>query len=181
MAGSARWAQNTPKAIAGGIRAGKEVDGVESGWRPYPGAMHPRQLPRVKPGRVVGIGAICDLATPLVADARSQSFSVSEFVTLEDGRRVLLHDDRGFTIGLGSSSERYEDLRAYETRDSITRNVLNVVLPDDEESAAVENHPWSWLAELARARGLNVTAEDLRGLGYEVILTDKVSRWLVPA
>jgi hypothetical protein len=159
----------------------KEVSGVEGGFRPYPGAMHPRQLPRVKPGRVVGIGAICDLRTPLVADARSQSFSVSEFVTLEDGRRVILHDDRGFTIGLSSPRERYEDLRAAETRDSITRNVLNVVLPDDDESAAVEDHPWSWLAELARARGLKVTAEDLRGLSYEVILTDKVTRWLAPA
>jgi hypothetical protein len=159
----------------------KEVSGVEGGFRPYPGAMHPRQLPHVKPGRVVGIGAICDLRTPLVADARSQSFSVSEFVTLEDGRRVILHDDRGFTIGLSSPRERYEDLRAAETRDSITRNVLNVVLPDDDESAAVEDHPWSWLAELARARGLKVTAEDLRGLSYEVILTDKVTRWLAPA
>jgi hypothetical protein len=26
-----------------------------------------------------------------------------------------------------------------------------------------------------------VTAEDLRGLSYEVILTDKVTRWLAPA
>ena len=182
MAGSARWAQDTPEAITGGSGAEKEVDGVESGWRPYPGANGPhRQPPRVRPGRVVGVGALCDLRPQLVADARSQSFSVSEFVTLEDGRRVILHRDRGFTIGLGSSSERYEDLRAHETRDSITRNVLNVVLPDDDESAAVEDHPWSWLAELARARGLKVTAEDLRGLTYEVILTDNVIGWLPPA
>jgi len=154
---------------------------VEGNWRPYPGAMHPRQLPHVKPGRVVGIGAICDLTTPLVPDRRSQSLSVSEFVTLEDGRRVILHEDRGFTIGWGSSSERYEDLRAYETRDSVTRTVLAVVLPDDDESAEAEDHPWSWLAELARARGLNVAAEDLRELTYEVILTDEVTQWLAPA
>jgi hypothetical protein len=31
---------------------------------------------------------------------------------------------------------------------------------------------------LARARGLEVTAEDLQGLPYEVILTDRVTRWL---
>jgi hypothetical protein len=129
----------------------------------------------------VGIGAICDLTPQLVADGRSQSFSVSEVVTLEDGRRVTLHRDRGFTIGLGSRSERYEDLRAGQTVDSITRLVLVTVLPDDDEEAAVEAHPWSWLAELARARGLNVTAEDLRGLTYEVILTDKVTQWLAPA
>jgi hypothetical protein len=94
------------EAITGGSRAGKEVSGVEGGWRPYPGANGPpRQLPRVRPGRVVGIGAICDLRTPLVPDARSQSFSVSEFVTLEDGRRVVLHEALGFTIGLGLLSQ----------------------------------------------------------------------------
>ena len=54
--------------------------------------------------------------------------------------------------------------------------MLNVVLPDDDESG--EDHPWSWLADLARARGLNVTAEDLRGLPYEVILAEDVRRWL---
>jgi hypothetical protein len=54
--------------------------------------------------------------------------------------------------------------------------VLNVVLPDDDESA--EEHPWSWLAELARARGLKVTADDLRGLRYDVILAEKVTQWL---
>jgi hypothetical protein len=152
---------------------------VEGGFRAYPGAVNPHQnLPRVRPGRVVGIGAICDLVPQLFADARSQSFSVSEFVTLEDGRRVILHDDRGFTIGVGRASERLDDLRAHETRDSITRNVLLVVLPDDDETAEGEDHPWSWLAELARARGLNVSAEDLRGLPYEVVLTDEVIRWL---
>jgi hypothetical protein len=168
----------TLEAITVGCGAGKEVSGVEGGFRPFPGARSPRQLPRVKPGRVVGIGAVCDLARQLVPDARSQSFSVSEFVTLDDGRRVILHDDRGFTIGLGGGSERYEDLRTGETRESIIHNVLLVVLPDDDETAQGEDHPWSWLAELARARGLNVTAEDLRGLPYEVVLTDELTRWL---
>jgi hypothetical protein len=93
---------------------------------------------------------------------------------------VILHEDRGFTLGLGSSGESGSgDIREHETLESLTRDVLNVVLPDDDECA--EDHPWSWLADLARARGLNVTAEDLRGLPYEVIFTDKVRRWLAPA
>jgi len=54
--------------------------------------------------------------------------------------------------------------------------VLNTVLPDDDEPA--EDHPWTWLAGLARARGLNVSADDLRGLRYEVTFTDRVHRWL---
>ncbi len=158
-----------------------EVSGVEGGWHAHPGAIddHANFLP-VKPGRVVGLGAICDLRPQRFDEARSQSFSVSEFVTVEDDRRVILHEDRGFTIGWRSSGESGSgDIRGHETLESMTRDVLNVVLPDDDECA--EDHPWPWLADLARARGLNVTAEDLRGLPYEVIFTDKVRRWLASA
>lgn len=158
---------------------------MEGGWHAHPDAIpdaiddHVDFLP-VKPGLVVGVGAICDLRPQRLDEAHSQSFSVSEFVTLDDGRRVILHEDRGFTIGWRSSSELGSgDIRGYVTPESITRDVLNTVLPDDDECA--EDHPWSWLADLARARGLNVTAEDLRGLAYEVILTDKVTRWLASA
>jgi hypothetical protein len=50
------------------------------------------------------------------------------------------------------------------------------VLPDDDDCE--DAHPWEWLAELARARGLDVTSEDLRLLPYEVVLDDSVTRWL---
>lgn len=157
------------------------MSGVERGWHAHPHAVDDHaNPPPVKPGRVVGLGAICDLRTQRFDEARSQSFSVGEFVTLEDGRRVILHQDRGFTIGWRSSGESgSDDIRGRETVESITQNVLNVVLPDDDECA--EDHPWPWLAGLARARGLDVTAEDLRGLPYEVSLTDKVARWLASA
>jgi hypothetical protein len=157
------------------------VSGVEGGWHAHPDAIDDHaNLPPVEPGRVVGLGAICDLRPQRFDEARSQSFSVSEFVTLEDGRRVILHEDRGFTIGLRSSGGSGSgDIQGHETLESLTRDVLNVVLPDDDECA--EDHPWSWLADLARARGLNVTAEDLRGLPYEVIFTGEVRRWLAPA
>jgi hypothetical protein len=158
------------------------VSGVEGGWHPYPGATNvgASGLPPVEPGRVVGLGAICDLGPQRSGGSGDQSFSVSEFVTLEDGRRVILHDDRGFTLGWRSSGESDSgDVREHETLESLTRDVLNVVLPDDDEPA--EDHPWTWLADLARARGLNVSADDLRSLAYEVTFTDKVRRWLAPA
>jgi hypothetical protein len=153
---------------------------MKRGWHVHPDATDRRadRLPPVTPGRVVGLGAICDLDPRTPDKARSQSFSVGEFVTLEDGPRVILHEDRGFTIGLGSSRETAADLRRYETLESLTRDVLNVVLPDDDLPA--EEHPWSWLADLARARGLAVTADDLRSLPYDVTFTDKVRRWLAP-
>jgi hypothetical protein len=158
------------------------MSGVKPGWRAHPDAPDRRadRLPRVKPGRVVGLGAICDLGPERSADARSQNFSVSEFVTLEDGRRVILHEDRGFTTALRSTGRSDPgDLREHMTLESLTRDVLNVVLPDDDEPA--EGHPYSWLADLARARGLNVSADELRSLRYEVTFTDKVHRWLAPA
>ncbi|HEV8656281.1 MAG TPA: hypothetical protein VGR85_12295 [Candidatus Limnocylindria bacterium] len=149
------------------------------GWRAHPDAKGRANLPTVEPGRVVGLGALCDLGPQRPDEARSQGFSVREFVTLEDGRRAILHEDRGFAIGLGSSRETVADLRRGETIESLTRNVLAVVLPDDDVPA--EAHPYSWLADLARARGLNVSADDLRSLPYEVIFTDEVRRWLAPA
>lgn len=153
---------------------------VEGGWRALSNITDDRaSLPkRAKPGRVVGLGAICDLRTPNSNDGRSRSFSVSEFVTLDDGRRVTLHEERGFTIGWGSNMSDAGDIREGLTPDGITRDVLNTVLPDDDECG--DDHPWSWLADLARLRGLDVTEEDLRNLAYEVILSDKLIRWLAP-
>ena len=129
------------------------------------------------PVRVVGLGAICDLREGS-RDGRSQSFSVSEFALLDDGRRVVLHSERGFTIGWGSSVRDAGDISTGMTADSIAHDVLSVVLPDDD---CGDDHPWSWLAELARSRGLDVTAPDLQGLPYEVTLRDRVRSWLPSA
>jgi hypothetical protein len=125
---------------------------------------------------VVGIGAICDLHAGRADDARTQSFSVSEFVTLDDGRRVTLHAERGFSIGIRSTGPPVpRDVRLGLTLDDLTRDVLTVVRPDGHP---VDEHPWSWLAGLARARGLSVGEGDLRALTYEVVVTDAVRRWL---
>ena len=158
------------------------VSGVEGGWSPYPGAREATafRLPPVEPGRVVALGATCDLSPWGSHGTKDLSFWVSEFVTLEDGRRVLLHTDRGWTDGLRSTGPSDPgDLRDFETLDRLTETVLQVVLPDDEDDP--EPHPWAWLAELARSRGLDVTADDLRVLPYEVVFTEKLRRWLAEA
>jgi hypothetical protein len=154
--------------------------GMQSGWQSYPGARSGEaafQLPPVEPGRVLGLGAICDLRPPQ-ADPRDRGFEVSEFVTLDDGRRVLLHDGgRGFTIGVRSTGERKPpDIRLHLTLEQLTNDVLLVVRPDDDDDP--EPHPWSWLSGLARSRGLDATADDLRALPYEVVFTDELRRWL---
>jgi hypothetical protein len=156
------------------------VSRVDGGWQPYPGAPSGEaafQLPPVEPGRAVGLGAICDLR-PQRTDLRDRDFLVSEFVTLADGRRVLLHDGgRGFTIGVRSTGEcEPRDVRSGLTLGDLTRDTLTVVLPDDDDDP--EPHPWAWLAGLARSRGLDVTAADLRELPYDVVFTDELRRWL---
>ena len=155
---------------------------MEGGWQPYPGARDGEaafRLPPVEPGRVVGLGAICDLRTQHADPRESCSFKVSEFVTLEDGRRVLLHDGgRGLTTSGVRSTGGWKapDVRWGLTLEQLASDVLTVVLPDDDDDH--EPHPWSWLSDLARSRGLDVTADDLRALPYDVVFTDELRGWL---
>jgi hypothetical protein len=122
--------------------------------------------------RVVGLGAICDLR-PTGNDPRRFSFEVSEFAVLDDGKRVMLHRERGF-----SGTTNGDDIWAQETVETIARDVLNVVLPDDAEITG-EDHPWEWLAELLHAQGIDAVAQQLRGLPYEVVLTGRVLQRLL--
>jgi hypothetical protein len=117
--------------------------------------------------RVVGLGAICDLDPAGNHDPRENDFTVSEFALLDTGERVILHDERGY--GGRSSSG---DIWAHETVETITSDVLTTVLADDDDIG--EEHRWTWLAKLARAQGIYVTADDLRQVPYEVVLTERV-------
>lgn len=155
---------------------------MEGGWQPYPGARDAEaafRLPPVEPGRVVGLGAICGLPTQHGDPRESFGFKVSEFVTLEDGRRVLLHDGgRGLTTSGVRSTGGWKapDVRWGLTLEQLASDVLTVVLPDDDDDR--EPHPWSWLSDLARSRGLDVTADDLRALPYDIVFTDELRQWL---
>lgn len=126
---------------------------------------------------VVGVGAICGTRqAEFDTEGQSQSFWVSEFVRLANGRRVILHDARGFDVGPPVGPGASGAVGTAFSRERITETVLAVVLPDPEDG---EQHPWSLLSLLASARGLNVTAEELRGLPYEVILTDGLTQTLL--
>lgn len=169
----------------------RSVVSRRSGWFPYEPTHDPNAGDLAHPGRsgrVVRIGAICDFATGAPETGPSQSFSVREFVELEDGRHVVVRE-----LGWTTSSvrelveleggrrvvlENAAPARAGLTLDSIRQDVLNVVLPDDDAEAAVEAHPWEWLAELARQQGIAVTADELKALPYEVVLTKRLREWL---
>jgi hypothetical protein len=123
--------------------------------------------------RVVGLGAICDLGRGALDDPRQNSFDVRECARLDNGDLVILHAERGY-CGRSSSGSIW----AGETVETITRNVLTTVLPDDAKADTEDEHPWEWLAELARAQGIDVTGVQLRQVPYEVVLTERVLRQL---
>lgn len=118
--------------------------------------------------RIVGLRAICDLEPDAIDDGREHSFRISEFALLENGERIILHDERGYTGRISSG-----DIWAHETVERITRDVLTALLPDDDDT--VDEHPWQWLAELAQSRKIDVTSDDLRLLPYEVVLSERVT------
>ncbi len=79
---------------------------------------------------------------------------VHEFAVLDDGRRLTLHQDRGFSTSA-----------THMTAGHAERSALTTVLPDDAEITG-EDHPWEWLASLIRNQGVAVTPEQLKAVPY---------------
>jgi hypothetical protein len=77
---------------------------------------------------------------------------VHEFAALDDGRRLTLHQERGFSTSA-----------THMTADFAQSSVLTTVLPDDAEVIG-EDHPWEWLASLIRTHGVAVTPEQLKAV-----------------
>jgi hypothetical protein len=130
---------------------------------------------------VVVLGAWCDLvpAEESTASPGGQSFVVQEFAVLADGRRLTLHAERGWTTWL-RSTDQPEPLDPWSllTAADLERDVLNVVLPDEDDGKA---HPWEWLQDLLRAQGVDVPVEQLRAVPYRVELSDRVRARLAAA
>lgn len=147
---------------------------------------------------VVGLGAWCDFVTEdeyrqrLVSDgwpadevetlvedfAWGVSFVVHEFADLADGRRLTLHQERGFAgVTLADRGPAPSDQWRSLTLEDLERDVRTTVLPDDEDTQ--DEHPWDWLAELLRAHGVEVTAEELRLLPYNVIFSERLQARVV--
>lgn len=132
--------------------------------------------------RVVALGAFCDLASTGDTGPKRISIDVSEFAVLQNGERVSLHNEKGFSgwlLGHGATVED-ADIWGLETVETITRDVLTVVLPDEGDNAPEgDDHPYEWLAELLLAHGIDESADQLRLLPYEVILSERVHQRLL--
>ena len=114
-------------------------------------------------GRVVGLGAWSELAR---RDQRGMSINVHEFAVLDDGRRLTLHEDRGFSTSATHLSAEHAG-----------RSVLTTVLPDDAEVTG-EDHPWEWLASLIGHHGVVVTPEQLKAVPYVLEFGPRLSALL---
>ncbi len=140
------------RLVRGGWRATVER---QSGARDHPAPFAPRSTEEVE---------------KLVEDfKRGLSFVVHEFAELADGRRLTLHEERGFTTSGGPAPS---DPWRYLTLERLERDVRTTVLPDDDDTQ--DEHPWEWLAELLRVHGVEATAEELRLLPYDVVFSERL-------
>ncbi len=133
--------------------------------------------------QVVALGAWCDYETDEEASATpgGANFRVHEFAILEDGRRITIRDDLGFTswahLPNATVAERADASWRRITRESLEREIrTNIVVPD--ETDFVDEHPYEWLRELLRRQGIEVTEEHLRAVPYTVEFSERLERRL---
>jgi hypothetical protein len=98
---------------------------------------------------------------------------------LEDGNRLLLLDDRGWTQELrGAGADVVDDLWALTSEGDIVETARMVVGPDEpfgeRTQDDMENDHWNALAEVLRAQGVVVNSADLRQLPHEVEISDRL-------
>jgi hypothetical protein len=115
---------------------------------------------------VVGLGAWAELARK---DQEGMDIDVHEFAVLDDGRRLTLHQERGFSTSA-----------THMAADHAESSVLTTVLPDDAEITG-QDHPWEWLASLIRSHGVAVTPEQLQAVPYVVEFGPHLSALLASA
>jgi hypothetical protein len=123
--------------------------------------------------RVVRLVTLADLAED--ADPRRVSVSARHEAVLEDGRRVLLLEDRGWSETLhGSGTNEVADIWAVTSERDIVETARVVVGHDEpfdgRSQDQMETSHWNTLAEKLRARGVDADAGELRLLPHDVVL-----------
>jgi hypothetical protein len=104
--------------------------------------------------------------------------AVQEFGVRRDGIGIPLR--RRIEWGSQSNSPDPGDQWRHITLESMTRQVLNVVIPDDAEETG-EDHPWSEFVDALRAAGIQVSSDELRKLSYNVVFAPRLYDILVGA
>lgn len=112
-------------------------------------------------------------------DARHASVSARHEAVLDDGRRLLLLDDRGWSWRLGGPGARgLTDPWWGASEREIVETARMVVGPDEafggrsQEDMAVGH--WNTLADTLRAQGVDIDGDSLRQLRHDVVLSDRL-------
>jgi hypothetical protein len=109
------------------------------------------------------------------ADARRISVSVMLEAALDDGRRVLLLEGRGWSSELrGPGAGEVDDIWVTASEREIAEQALVVVGPDEpfggrSQDDMARDH-WEALAATLRAHGVSADGELVRGLPSRVVL-----------
>lgn len=127
--------------------------------------------------RVVRLVTLADVRDDV--DVAGISVSARHEAVLEDGRRFLLLDDRGWTEELrGAGASGIDDLWALTSERDIVETARVVVGPDEPYGGRsqddMETDHWHALAENLRAHGVVVDASELRQLPHDVVLSDRL-------
>ena len=127
--------------------------------------------------RVVRLVTLADIREHV--DARRVSVSARHEVVLEDGSRVLLLDDRGWTqAARGAGANAIDDLWVLTPEHDIVETARVVVGPDEpyggRTQADMETDHWNALAANLGRHGVVADASELRRLPHDVVLSDRL-------
>ena len=127
---------------------------------------------------VVRLETVADLRQ--AADARDMSVSARLEAVLEDGRRIVLLDGRGWTASLcgAGAGAGGVDVWATSSEAEIAETARMVVGPDEayggRSQSEMDAGHWTTLAETLRAQGVTANADDLRRLPHDVVLSGRL-------
>jgi hypothetical protein len=125
--------------------------------------------------RVVRLVTVADVNED--ADARRISVSVRHEAVVDDGRRMLLLDDRGWSEAPGGAgANEVADIWALTSEQDIAETARVVVGPDEpfdgRSQDDMDTDHWNALARDLRALGVVVDADDLKQLPHDVVLSE---------
>jgi hypothetical protein len=112
------------------------------------------------------------------------SFSARHEAELEDGRRLLLLDDRGWTSSLLRPAEPPASARdvsdfwaatSVEEIEETSRWVVGADEPFDGRSQEdMERDHWAYLADILRQQNIVVEADELKSLPHDVVVSERL-------
>ena len=134
------------------------------------------------PPKVTDLFVVCELANETRGEGGGtcRHFTFGEFARLDNGMRVLLREDRGFTSGpltiANTLTGKYTipdiDPWTYETAAHLKHSVLAAIDPDDPEQEAQD------IADRLRSAGFEVGLASVRAASRRVEFGERLRQKL---